>query len=475
MIAAVVMLTAQIALTPCQIKDVPGPARCGTHRVWENRATKRGRQIDLSVIVLEALGTPRKPDPLVFLQGGPGDAPSFNASFYNRVFANIRQTRDLVLIDLRGTGKSNALTCPELGQPDSSGVLDSDLLGVPALRACRERLEKHADLRHYNTEIAVDDLDEVREALGYKQINLYGTSYGTRVAQVYMRRHPSSLRTVTLKGIVPPSLASPATHARAGDEAWNRLVARCQTDEFCARNYPTVETDLRTVLKRLETLPEMPFLPVPNSPTRIRVSPGLFAEAFRFFLYAPEASARAPALLRDILTNQPGLMENALSARRLFSGDRLAAGFFLSVSCTEDIPYLPKDITPLIHSTFGGDYRLRQQMQACTVWPRGEVSAHHREPTNSNIPTLLLSGEFDPITPPGGGEEVLRGLRNGVHVVIRNNGHPIGNAEQCIGRMMSAFIDNGSAARLNSSCALTIPTVPFEPPRSMPAMTNERR
>ena len=461
MIAAVVMLTAQIMLSPCTIEGVPGPARCGTYPVWENRPTKSGRQIDLSIIVLDALGAARKSDPLFFLQGGPGDAPSFNARFYSRVFENIRQTRDLVLVDLRGTGKSSALFCPELGQPDASGVLNSDLLGVPAVRACRERLEKRADLRQYTTEIAVDDLDEVRQALGYKQINLYGTSYGTRVAQVYMRRHPSSLRTVSMKGIVPPSLASPATHARAGEEAWQRLLKRCQTDELCARNYPTLEADLRTLLKRLEESPVLALPPVRNGPSGIRVSPGLFAEAFRFFLYAPESSARAPRLLRDLVTDRPGLAENALGTRVLFSGERLAAGFFLSVSCAEDIPYLPKNIAPLAAGAFGGDYRLRQQMQACTAWPRGGVSAQHRGPSKSDIPTLLLSGEFDPITPPSGGEELLRGLPRGLHVVIRNNGHPIGNAEQCISKMIGALIDQGSTNGLDPSCASTIPAVPF--------------
>jgi pimeloyl-ACP methyl ester carboxylesterase len=327
-------------------------------------------------------------------------------------------------------------------------------------------LAKFADLRQYTTEIVVDDLDELRQALGYEQINLYGTSYGTRVAQVYMRRHPSSLRTVSLKGIVPPSLASPATHARSGEEAWQRLLLRCRADGPCARTYPTLDADLHTLLKRLEGSPALPLPPVTNGPSKITVSTGLFAEAFRFFLYSPEASARLPLLLRDMVdANKPGLAENALSARLLLAGERVAAGFFLSVTCTEDIPYLPKDITALAAGTFSGDYRLRQQIQACNVWPRGTVSAQHRKPTKSNIPTLLLSGEFDPVTPPPGGVEVLRGLTHGLHVVIRNNGHPIGSAEQCIGKMIGGFIDKGSTSGLDYSCASTIPAVPFALPR----------
>src|SRR5262249_16838958 len=130
-----------------------------------------------------------------------------------------------------------------------------DMLDVHGVSACLARLQKIADLKLYTTEIAVDDLDEVREALGYPQINIYGTSYGTRVAQVYMRRHPTALRTVSMKGIVPPSLAAPSTHSRSGEQAWQQLVTRCATNDECARNYPKLRDDLGTLLHRLEAQP----------------------------------------------------------------------------------------------------------------------------------------------------------------------------------------------------------------------------
>lgn len=459
MIAALAFLA--FTLSPCKIESVPGPARCGTYRVWENRETKRGRQTDISVTVLEATTPNRQPDPLVFLQGGPGDAPSFNARFYSRVFANIRETRDLVLIDLRGTGKSAALTCPELSKPDATGLMDENLLNVDQVRACRTRLEQTADLRQYTTEIAVDDLDEIRQALGYKQINLYGTSYGTRVAQVYLRRHPTSVRTVTMKGIVPPSMASPESHASAGEKAWQNLVKRCDDDPACKAAFPNLDTNFRALLKILDNAPVLPLPEPENGVTKVKVTPGLFAEAFRFTLYSPEAAARAPNLVKLLAVDKKELAEIALGARNLLSGERLAAGFFLSVSCTEDIPYLPKNISRLTANSFGGDYRLRQQIKACSVWPKGKVSPQHRRPTTSSVPTLLLSGEFDPVTPPSGGEEVLRGLKNGAHIVIKNNGHPIGTADKCIAAMMSAFINQGGVKGLDNSCAKAIQKASF--------------
>lgn len=460
-------LAAQVILAPCAIEGVPGEARCGSYRVWENRETRQGRQIDLSIIVLAATTADRRPDPLFTISGGPGDAPSFNARFFSRAFSEIRKNRDLVLIDLRGTGKSAPLTCPELAKPDASGTFDANLLSVAAVRACRSRLATTADLTRYTTEIAVDDLDEVRQALGYQQINLYGTSYGSRVAQVYVRRHPNSLRAVTMKGIVPPSMAMPETHARAGEDAWQALVARCNQDENCRRAFPTLDADFRVLLNRLEKA--SPMLKVPGNSDRaataVRVTRGLFAEAFRNVLYTPDGLAQAPKLVAQLLGGDEGsIAETAWSGRTVLGGNRLAAGFFLSVTCTEDIPFLAKDARAKADGTFGGDYRLQQQTAACAEWPRGTVSSAHGQPTRSAVPTLMVSGEFDPVTPPAGGEEVLRRLSNGAHVVMRNNGHPIGNAEACINGLFAAFLESGSVAGLDRSCAAAIPARPFQLP-----------
>jgi len=456
-------LALQTALAPCHIDGVQGEAKCGTHKVWEDRDAKSGRQIDVSIIVLEALEPKKLPDPFFMLAGGPGDAPSFNARFFSRAFGDIRKKRDIVLVDLRGTGRSAPLFCPELSKPGRDGVLDSNLLSVPAVRACRSRLEKSANLRLYTTEIAVDDLEEVRQALGYGAINLYGTSYGSRVAQVYMRRHPSSIRAVAMKGIVPPSMAAPEDHAKAGDDAWRSVVARCKKDAACHERYPLVDVEFRELLKRFASNPVMTLPASEQRPaTRIRVSRGLFAEAFRNVLYTPEGSAQAPKLIHSLINGDDrGIVETALVGRHLLGGDRLSPGFFLSVTCTEDILYLSKNADALAAGTFGGSYRLEQQRAACQEWPRGAVSAAHRQPTKSAIPALLLSGEFDPVTPPSGVEEVVRGLSNGRHIVIRNNGHPIGNAEACIATMIGQFLDAASAANIDQRCAAENPAVPF--------------
>ena len=469
------LLAAQVtlALSPCTLDGVPGEVKCGGLSVRENRDAPLGgpaRMVGLSVIVLSALEADKRPDPFFMLAGGPGDAPSFNARFFSRVFDDIRKKRDIVLVDLRGTGKSSPLFCPELGKPGSDGIFDADQLSVSAVRACRARLEKTTDLTQYTTEIAVDDLEQVRQRLGYGPINLYGTSYGSRVAQVYMRRYPNSIRAVAMKGIVPPSMAMPEAHASAGEAAWQALLARCRKDAACTEAYPLVAVEFRELLKRLEANPVM-TLPASRqrAETRIQVSRGLFAEAFRNVLYTPDGLAQAPKLIHQLVNGDDrGVAETALSGRTALGGERLAAGFFLSVTCAEDLPYLPKEADAKAAGTFGGNYRLEQQRAACKEWPRATVSSAHRQPTKSAIPTLLLSGEFDPVTPPPGGEEVVRGLPNGRHIVIRNNGHPIGNAEACIGRMFNQFLDAASVNAVDASCAAATPPVAFVTPGKQP-------
>jgi pimeloyl-ACP methyl ester carboxylesterase len=464
LLAIVLPQPSPIAWGACTVSGASGSARCGTYEVYEDRAAGSGRRIRLHVIVLPAIGSDRRADPLLFLQGGPGDAPSFNVSYYAKVFADVHRTRDLVFVDVRGTGRSAPLTCPELGTPDASGVLDSHMLSVRAVKACRARLERQADLRLYTTAHAVDDLADVQQALGYPQVNLYGTSYGTRVAQVYMRRHPSHIRSVVMKGLVAGSMASPSSQARTGDEAWRALVARCGRETACARAYPGLARQFDEVLAGLDARPFVGDVPAAGDrpALRLEVTRGLFAEALRTRLYAPESMAGVPALVRRLAGGDRGaLAETALGWRLALAGDRLAAGFFLSVSCAEDVPYLPADWTPLVAGTFGGDYRLREQTEACKVWPRGAVPPDHRQPLRSEIPTLLLSGELDPVTTPAEAEEVLRGLSRGRHVVLRHNGHPIGNATACTGRLVSDFVERASARDLDVSCAESVPHVPF--------------
>ena len=197
-----------LELKPCQVPDLKGEAKCGTFEVFENRATRTGRKINLNILVLPATGPKRAPDPLFYFAGGPGSAATEDAPGVAPMLAAIREHRDLVFVDQRGTGKSNPLNCQLVDSADPQSYLGS-FYPLEATKKCRAELEKRADLTLYTTNIAVDDIDDVRAALGYDQINLYGGSYGTRASMVYMRRHPQHVRAAVLHGISPTNQFMP--------------------------------------------------------------------------------------------------------------------------------------------------------------------------------------------------------------------------------------------------------------------------
>jgi pimeloyl-ACP methyl ester carboxylesterase len=460
--------SAQLSLKPCSIPDVSGSVECATFQVFEDREARKGRRLHLNVVVLRATApTASRPDPLFVLQGGPGQGVTQLADFYGRLFAGVRQSRDLVFVDLRGTGKSNILSCPQIAQPDSTGHFDADLLPPLALQACRAALEARADLTKYTTTLAIADLDELRATLGYDRINLYGTSYGTYAAQVYLRDFPTRVRTVSMKGVVPYGQLAPIHHARDGELSWHALVKRCAADARCHASFPSLDDDLRSTVTRLARQPATLAVTTPEGrPATLSLSAGLFGETIRNLLYTPETAARLPALLRraaagDVASIAPA----ALRTRTALGGTDLAAGFFLSTTCSEGIPLVSaSQVSELTAATFAGDYRLQQQIRACESWPRGPLYRGHLAPITSQVPILMISGELDPVTPPSRGMELLKRFPRATHVVVANNGHPFGKLEGCGNVLITHFIESGGLKGVDAACANRIPPTPFEIP-----------
>src|SRR5688572_10608675 len=221
---------ATIALRPCEVRAIQGPAQCGTLEVFENRATRKGRKISLNIVVLPAKGQQREPDPFFYFAGGPGSAASEDAPGIAEGFAKIRERRDLVFVDQRGTGQSHPLDCT-LFNPQEPQSYFGYFFPLEDVRKCRSELETKADLKLYTTTIAMDDIDEVRAALGYDKINLFGGSYGTRAAMVYLRQHPKHVRTVMLQGVSPTNMHLPNDYPVQTERALQGVLAECAADE----------------------------------------------------------------------------------------------------------------------------------------------------------------------------------------------------------------------------------------------------
>jgi len=449
----------RLELKPCRLEGLSTQALCGTHEVFEDRAAKAGRRIPLRVVVVPALAAQPQPDPLVLLAGGPGQAAT-RAPVLAAV-ERIRRHRDIVLVDQRGTGDSNPLKC-EVSTPGEglASAMDDGDVG-PKLRACRERWE--ADVRQYTTPVAMDDLDEVREALGYAKVNLWGVSYGTRAALVYMRQHPERVRTAILDGVAPLSLYLPLYAARDGQRALELLLSHCEQDAACAKAYPQLRSRTEALLARLEQAPEQVRVAHPRTGvsedfplTRKAFLGSLFGQ-----LYSPEVASLVPLML-DRASHGDWAPFVAMSLQ-LTDGleSSVSRGLYFAVVCAEDAPfYDAAAVEREARGTWFGPTQGLEVLAACEGWPRATLPAGYREPVTSDVPTLLLSGELDPVTPPSWAEEAKRTLKNGLHVVVPGVGHNTLGAE-CARSLMGALLDQGGVEGLKPTCGASLSRPPF--------------
>jgi pimeloyl-ACP methyl ester carboxylesterase len=459
-----------LALSECQL-SAPGlaahlEAQCGTLLVPEDRATANGRQIALNVAVIPAVSRSPAPDPLFILTGGPGQAATESYLQLASAFERINQKRDIVLVDQRGTGQSNPLRC-------SADDDDADFAALPAeqqqarqtarLQACRAALEPEADLRLYTTAIAMADLEAVRVALGYDLVNLYGVSYGTRAAQTYMKLYPEHLRAVILDGVVPQTDALGLYVARDAQRALDLIFTRCAAQADCAGRFPNLRADFEAVLSEVAARPiEIPIKhPLTGRDTPVTLTRDDVALTVRFMSYAPEQVALLPLLLHTAAQGDYA----PLAAQGLMVGESLASsisgGMGLSVHCAEDAPFIdPAQAAAAVAGTYYGDLQLRQFELACALWPRGDLPADFKEPVQSDLPVLLLSGEADPVTPPENGDRVAQTLPNSLHLVAPGQGHNV-ILRGCLPTVAKDFIEQGSVAALDTACVQAIEAAPF--------------
>ena len=462
LVAVVVSLHSQkrVVLNDCQPPGVKGPAKCGTLEVYENRATKKGRMISLNILVLPATGDKREPDPWVYFSGGPGSAATEDAAGLADVFKRIREHRDMLFVDQRGTGKSNGLDCPMYNPDDLQSYLGY-FFPVEDIRKCRPQLEAKADLTLYTTDIAIDDMDEVRAALGYEQLNLFGGSYGTRAALTYLKRYPKRVRTATLQGVAPPNEYMPLDFPLGNERALQGILAECAADEACNAAFPNLKDESKSLLAQLIKGPVEVEVQKPNSSERVKVklSRDLAAEAIRYMLYNPVGASRVPLIIHLAAQgNFVPLTEAALRFRKLL----VATGFngmYLSVTCAEDLPWIkPGEGERMAANTFLGDYRLRQQREACALWPRATIAKDYADPVRSDVPVLILTGELDPVTPPSNGDAVAKTLKNSLHIVVPHGAHGLGGLENiaCLDGIITGFVERGSTQGIDTSCVKTI-------------------
>ena len=433
---------------PCRVQYIPDEVLCATYPVWENRERKSGRRIGLNIVILPATGPDKTLDPVFMLHGGPGAAATQLALGVSR--SRMRARRDFVFIDQRGTGGSNALDCDFYGDPPDMRKAVRGTFPVDAVRACRERLSKIADLAMYTTAAGMDDVDDVRQWLGYDKINIWGASYGTVAAQVYLRRHGSHVRTVFLGGVAPVDELIPLHHAWAGQRAVDILFDKCRTDSECNAAYPNLRAEFQSILDRVRKGVDVNIKGPDGKLAWVHPTLSSFSEGIRHSLYYDDGRSFPAMIHRAAGGDLALLLQKGIDAN-LNLDAQLSMGMNLSVSCSEDVPYIDDaTLARETANTFLGDLRVKEQRAACKEWVSGEVPADVHRLVHSDVPALLISGARDSVTPPSFAERVAKELPNSVHVVFPESSH--GNWGLCGVQLWTDLVERGSAKGLDTSC-----------------------
>ncbi|HSR54575.1 MAG TPA: alpha/beta fold hydrolase, partial [Acidobacteriota bacterium] len=390
----------------CSFEDFRGEAQCGTLEVYENRRTRQGRRIPIYFVRLRATGSDPQPDPIFFLSGGPGGEAATDISGKVRAYRHLLAKRDLVIVDQRGTGRSAPLDCRFIDLEDDpaafAGLFEADFFSPRAFADCLKQLRKRADLTQYTTSAIADDIEELRQALGYRKVNLDGGSYGTRLGLEYLRRHPHSVRSAVLRGVAPSFEFLLERVARDFDETLEALFAACQAEGGCSKTFPRFKERLRSLFERLRREPVTVELenPATGEAEKVTINYGKFATALRFALYSTSLSARLPMQVEAAHQGDFRPLVQDLSKILVQLVNAISEGLWASVICSEEVPFI--DVAKARRQSQGtilGAARLDATLAICKGWPKGQIPADFHEPVQSDLPVLLIAGEYDPASP----------------------------------------------------------------------------
>jgi pimeloyl-ACP methyl ester carboxylesterase len=455
-----------LPLAPCELEHplrlTTVAADCGVLSVPENPGKPAGRTIALHVARVPAISRRKHPDPLFVLAGGPGQGAGEFYAAVSGAFERIHRDYDIVLVDQRGTGRSNRLDCAQ--DEDLLNRASDTQIGA-STHTCLASLASRADVAWYTTSLAVQDLERVRAALGYARINLYGSSYGTRVAQHYLRRYPARTRSLILDGVVPAERAVGERSALDAERALEDVLARCARESACRARFDDPLGDYREVRSTLARSAVPVSVPDPSTgePAPFEFGAEHLATVLRLLSYTSDYASLLPLMLHGAAqyTDYAPLAAQFLQVERAY-GAALAVGMHNSVVCAEDVPFFdPKAIDrTALAATYLGTRQLDGLAIVCKIWPHGPVDADLHAPLVSDVPALLLSGSDDPVTPPEYAQEAARGLTHSLSLVLVGFGHGQLTAP-CMDRVMAQFLARGTTSGLDVSCTRAARPLPF--------------
>ncbi len=433
-------------VTPCVLGRSAVAARCGTFGVYEDRAARAGRVVALRVVVLAARHPGGKA--VAFIAGGPGQsavafAPAIADGRLARELSAVRDRYDILFVDSRGMGDSNPFRCDFAPASDPRAYF-RQLWPDRLVSACRRQSGTTSVARRYATNDAVDDLDDVRGALGYRRMVLDGGSYGTFFAFVYVRRHPTRVESAVLDGVYAPHFQPVPGAPAAAQRALDDLASKCGRDAVCRTHFPRFLRHFRDVIARFDRGPVAMSLRRPHEvPHAVRLSKEVLVDDLRQMLDQPENAAYLPAVIEAAWRHDYGPLAQVVDAVAQGLSHGLNWGAFLSYTCADEIPFISAaQVRQEAARSFAGALRVRAQRRACELWNVPPMPRAFNDPVRSRVRVLMVSGSDDPATPPRYAAGELPYLTNGVQIVVRGAGHATETA--CADRVKVQFIERRS-------------------------------
>lgn len=437
----------------CHLPGEREALRCTTIAVPRNYADTTQGQLDLHITIAPAVRARAEADPLFVLAGGPGQAGSDIVFLLEKAFAKVRTTRDVIFIDQRGTGRSEPLTCELSADPLLQSQREQEAAMLNCMRGFGDRLVS------YTTDAAADDLERVRETLGAARINLWGGSYGSRLAQVYAQRHPDRVRSLILDGVVDADVIIGAENA-SFEAAFDTMLQRCAADPGCARAFPSPRQDLQEALAELDSAKPMTVShPRNGQPVAVAITRMRLLRTIQYLLYSPSGVAQLPYLLararagdwRPLLAVQVTGADLATAAP--------APGLLMAIMCREDWPRLTAERrADVAGSNTFGSLNLDANDAICDALGLPAAPLPPLQPLATR--SLLLSGALDPVTPPSMAERARRSLPNSLHAIAANAGHII-SGSGCAPSLLRRFLDAPTQS-LDTACLDEITSPAFQ-------------
>lgn len=434
----------------CYLDGISNRSQCGFVNVAENPSQPNGKKIQIHYAVLPAVKPLHPDEAFLAIAGGPGQSAIDNASSFESTFKKIRETRDILLIDQRGTGRSNLLQCsgPEDSNQSPLTINERDVDTLAEARKCLQQLD--ADVSMYNSSVAIHDFEAVRQVLGYKKLHLYGISYGSRMAQLYMRHYSDALATVTLDGVVPMQQSVIAVGLSV-DRALQGVLDECADDPVCASKYPNLNQTLDELNRELHESPIRAdiFHPLTGEPDELLLTRDKVLGILRLSMYSPATRSLLPLAIQQAAQGifQPMLGLYSLMLENI----DMAAGMHNAVVCAEDLHRIDDNLKTAIKGSYMASSLYQQIRDACSVWPSNLARDDFFQPVASDIPTLLLSGELDPATPPDWGTMAMTKMTNARHLIAPHASHGVAS-QTCGNRLVAELVENGDIENIEGDC-----------------------